>query len=49
MLEIRATTRFKKEVKKAARQQKEMHKLGVKRLTCWKLKNPCQQVFSIMR
>jgi len=28
MLEVRATTRFKKEVKKAARQQKDMHKLG---------------------
>ena len=28
MLEIRATTRFKKEVKKAARQQKDMRKLG---------------------
>ena len=28
MLEVRATTRFKKEVKKATRQQKDMHKLG---------------------
>lgn len=28
MLEVRATTRFKKEVKKAARQQKDMRKLG---------------------
>ncbi len=28
MLEVRATTRFKKEVKKAARQQKDMQKLG---------------------
>ena len=28
MLEIRATTRFKKEVKKAARQQKDMQKLS---------------------
>ena len=28
MLEFRATTRFKKEVKKAARQQKDMRKLG---------------------
>ena len=28
MLEVRATTRFNEEVKKAARQQKEMHKLG---------------------
>jgi len=28
MLEVRATTRFKKEVKKAARQQKEMQRLG---------------------
>ena len=28
MLEVRATTRFKKEVKKAARQQKEMRKLS---------------------
>jgi len=28
MLEVRATTRFKKEVKKAARQQKAMQKLA---------------------
>ena len=28
MLEVRATTRFKKEVKKAARQQKDMPRLG---------------------
>ena len=28
MLEVRVTTRFKKEVKKAARKQKDMHKLG---------------------
>ncbi len=28
MLEVRATTRFTKEVKKAARQQKDMQKLG---------------------
>ena len=28
MLEVRATTRFKKEVKKVARQQKDMRKLG---------------------
>jgi mRNA interferase YafQ len=28
MLEVRATTRFKKEVKKAARQQEEMQRLG---------------------
>ncbi len=28
MLEVRATTCFKKEVKKAARQQKDMQKLG---------------------
>ena len=28
MLEVRATTRFKKEVKKAARQQQDMQKLG---------------------
>ncbi len=28
MLEVRATTRFKKEVKKAARQQKDMQKLA---------------------
>lgn len=28
MLEVKATTRFKKEVKKAARQQKDMQKLG---------------------
>ena len=28
MLEVRATTRFKKEVKKAARQQKDMQKLS---------------------
>jgi mRNA interferase YafQ len=29
MLEVRATTRFKKEVEKAALQQKNMQKLGV--------------------
>ena len=28
MLEVRATTRFKKEVKQAARQQKDMPRLG---------------------
>ena len=28
MLEVRATTRFKKEIKKVARQQKDMQKLG---------------------
>ena len=28
MLEVRVTTRFKREVKKAARQQKEMPRLG---------------------